>query len=341
MIFWDVVWCNIALYVFGLYQVFENILENVSSLFKIQVWAREPCIDLTGKVALVTGANRGIGKHIAKELATRGCHVLLACRNTVEAAKIAQEIIPGQSSIVNLDLSTFESVLTCSRQLKDREIDFIVCNAGIMALPDCNRTKDGFEMQMQVNCLSHLLFVHSLLQQGSVRNSSDSRIVFLSSFASYGSSISTFEDLMAGLTCKNVGYHPKLQYGNSKLLAVLIASDLQDAIQSDYSSNATIFSINPGVVDTDLARNFCRNEFPSWIKPCTDFVLDTLFHLTLRRPERAARGLLRALTMPPDDVAGRYLSIRPSGRVVAKSSLAFTRHFKTERIFKKLVRKIE
>lgn len=341
MLFWDIIRCNLALYILGIYQVLENIIENLTSLFYCHPWQKRNNPDLAGKVALVTGANRGIGKQVAIELAQCGCHVILACRNRVEALQVStQDMCPGQSSIVDVDLSRFDSVLACAQQLKGRDIDFVVCNAGIMAPRDFIRTVDGYELQMHVNCLSSILLVHTLLRQGSIRKSSGSRIAFLSSFASSGASIFSYQDVLESLTCKRMPYHPKVQYANSKLLNILIASDLHESIQTLYSNVATVFSINPGVVDTELARNFCRNEFPNWIRYYTDAVLNILFDLTLRRPKNAARGLVHALIMSPDDVGGRYISIRPSGRVVAKASVRST-IFKEEGIFRQLIRKIE
>jgi NAD(P)-dependent dehydrogenase (short-subunit alcohol dehydrogenase family) len=336
----DIIRCNLALYFLGIYQVLENIVENLSGLLQLYPWQKRKCPDLNGTVALVTGANRGIGKCIAIELAECGCHVILACRNSDEALNISQGMDSGASSIVDIDLSRFDSVLRCAQKLKGRKIDFVVCNAGIMAPPDCARTIDGYEMQTQVNSLSHVLLVHALLRQGSIRNSTDSRIVFFSSFASYGASIFSSQDILAGLTCRDVSYHPKVQYANTKLLNILVALDLQNAIKNIYSTTATIFSMNPGVVDTELARNFCRNEFPNWIRPCTDCVLNALFHLTLRRPQNVARGLLQALRMSPDDIGGRYISIRPSGRVLAKTP-AKRAILTGERIFQEFVRKID
>lgn len=346
MLFWDIIRCNIVLYISGLYQVLENVVENLSGLFQLHPWQRRKYHDLSGTVALVTGANRGIGKYVAIELAKCGCHVILACRNRDEALHVStQDIEPdsGQSSIVHIDLSRFDSVLKCAKQLMGRKIDFVVCNAGIMAPPECIRTVDGYEMQMQVNCLSHVLLVHTLLRQGSIRNSTDSRIVFVSSFASYGASIFKLQDLIAALTCKDVSYHPKLQYANSKMLDILIAADLQQCIQDTYSTSATVFSMNPGVVDTQLARNFCRNEFPNCIRQYTNAVLNILFHLTLRRPQNAAKGLLEALIMSSDVVGGKYISVRPSGHVVATTPL--DRPILTDncrwRIFQQIVRKID
>jgi len=341
MLFWDIIRCNLALYILGIYQVLENIIENLTSLFHCHPWQKRKIPNLAGKVALVTGANRGIGKQIAIELTQCGCHVILACRNRVEALQVStQDICLGQSSIVDVDLSRFDSVSACAQQLKGHNIDYVVCNAGIMAPRDFIRTVDGYELQMQVNCLSSILLVHTLLRQGSIHNSSGSRIAFLSSFASSGASIISFQDVIESLTCKSIPYHPKVQYANTKLLDIMVASDLQKSIQTLYSNTATVFAINPGVVDTELARNFCRNEFPGWMRNYTDAVLNLLFDLTLRRPKNAARGLLEALIMSTDDIGGRYVSIRPFGRVMAKASVR-SAIFNEEGIFRQLIRKIE
>lgn len=307
-----------ALYILGIYQVLQNIVENVAALFQRQQQRGKK--DLIGKVALVTGASRGIGKHIALELIQRGCYVILACRNRVDAAgMVAHEMSCGLATIVDIDLCSFKSVLACIRQLESKTIDYVICNAGIMAPSRHELTYDGFEMQMQVNCLSHILLVHSLLCHGNMRNSSSSRIMFVSSFAHIGSSLSSSQDMVNSLTCAS-GYSPKLQYANTKLLDILAASSLHKRMLLDYSMASSSCSINPGVVDTDLARHFCRNEFPFWIRWLTDIILDFMFFMALRRPQSAARGIVKALTMPAAVTGGKYLTIGPLGYVNCSSS---------------------
>lgn len=329
----EIIRCNVALYTLGLSQVVENVVENVASvLFKSTNRPESRHCHLKGKNIIITGANRGIGKHIAIELAQCGCHVILACRNTREAENmLARETDPEISRLMrveHIDLASFESVLACARRLHDIGVilDGIICNAGIMAPPSYGQSEDGYEMQMQVNCISHMLLVHTLLCQGSMHDSIDSRIVFCSSFAYAGASMTTWDDVMQGLTCSRSPYNPKIQYANTKLLDILAAANLQDTIQAEYGIMATCCSVNPGVVDTELARTFCRGEFPSWMRPLTDTLLDLLFHVTLRRPERAARGIIQTLTVPSESVAGKYVTIGPLGGITATPSSMQVRH---------------
>ena len=107
---------------------------------------------LTGKTVIITGANTGIGKETALDLAKRGARVILACRDLARANKAAEEIRKqsgnGNVIVESLDLASFESIHSFSDKINAQEerIDILINNAGIMACPQW-KTKDGFEMQ--------------------------------------------------------------------------------------------------------------------------------------------------------------------------------------------------
>lgn len=140
--------------------------------------------DLTGKVAVITGANSGIGFETARSLALHGCEIYFACRSegtTAEAvARIRAEkpTAADRCHFVSLDLASLRSVVECARQikLKTTHIDMLILNAGVFALPH-TLTEDGLETTFQVSHLSH--FYLTLLLEDCLNHTS--RVVILSS----------------------------------------------------------------------------------------------------------------------------------------------------------------
>lgn len=140
--------------------------------------------DLNRQVALLTGANTGIGFETARSLAKHGCSVILACRNLTSAEEAVKRIKSEKAAAgekceaVHLDLCSLNSVLECANYVKSKysKIDMLILNAGVFGLPYC-RTVDGFETTFQVNHLSQFyltLLLKPLLKTGS-------RVVILSS----------------------------------------------------------------------------------------------------------------------------------------------------------------
>ena len=123
-------------------------------------WTEADIPDLTGKTAVVTGANGGLGLETARALAAKGAHVVMAARNQDKAAGAADDIragVPEASlELVELDLSSQSSVREAAARILERHgrIDILVNNAGVMGIPE-RRTEDGFEMQLATNHLGH------------------------------------------------------------------------------------------------------------------------------------------------------------------------------------------
>ena len=131
-------------------------------------WSTKNIPDLHGKVAVVTGANGGLGLASAKALAGHGAHVVMAVRNQAKAAKAHAEILADHPQaapeIVELDLGSLASVKTAAGAIaaKHDHIDILMCNAGVMAMPQ-GTTEDGFDTQMGINVLGHWALLSYLL----------------------------------------------------------------------------------------------------------------------------------------------------------------------------------
>ncbi|HEU5084170.1 MAG TPA: SDR family NAD(P)-dependent oxidoreductase, partial [Acidimicrobiales bacterium] len=131
-------------------------------------WTEADIPDLSGRVAVVTGANGGLGLETARALAAHGAHVVMAARDQAKAAAAEQDIrrqVPDASlEIVPLDLGDQASVTQAASTTVDRHphVDILVNNAGVMAMPE-GRTVDGFEVQLGVNHLGHWTLTAGLL----------------------------------------------------------------------------------------------------------------------------------------------------------------------------------
>src|SRR3954468_21606437 len=118
-------------------------------------WTTADIPDQTGRIAVITGANTGLGYETAAALAAHGAHVVLAVRN-VEKGKQAAARIGGDVSVVELDLTSLAAVRTAADELKSRfdHLDLLINNAGVMTTPK-STTADGFELQFGTNHLGH------------------------------------------------------------------------------------------------------------------------------------------------------------------------------------------
>jgi NAD(P)-dependent dehydrogenase (short-subunit alcohol dehydrogenase family) len=184
-------------------------------------WTAADIPDQSGKTAVVTGANSGLGLITARELARVGADVVLACRNTAKgeeaAAAILQEV-PGAGLVVRaLDLADLASVHAFAEAQRS-PVDLLVNNAGVMGIPR-SHTKDGFEMQFGTNHLGHFALTGLLL--GKLLETTEPRVVTLSSTAHKMGRIN-FDDLQGERR-----YFRWSAYGQSKLANLLFAFELQ------------------------------------------------------------------------------------------------------------------
>lgn len=207
-------------------------------------------VRLDGKTVLITGANTGIGKETALDMAQRGARVILACRDMTRACMAADDIRQksGNGNVVvkKLDLSSLQSVRDLAKDIQENEehLDILINNAGIMMCPKW-MTKDGFEMQFGVNHLGHFLLTNCLLDL--LKKSTPSRIIIVSSLAHEKGQIH-FDDINL-----DKDYTPDKSYRQSKLANVLFGRELAARLQG---TGVTVCSLHPGVIRTELGRHF-------------------------------------------------------------------------------------
>ncbi|PNJ01880.1 RDH13 isoform 9 [Pongo abelii] len=184
---------------------------------------------IPGKTVIVTGANTGIGKQTALELARRGGNIILACRD-MEKCEAAAKDIRGETlnhhvNARHLDLASLQSIREFAAKIIEEEerVDILINNAGVMRCPHWI-TEDGFEMQFGVNHLGHFLLTNLLLDK--LKASAPSRIINLSSLAHVAGHID-FDDL----NWQTRKYNTKAAYCQSKLAIVLFTKELSRRLQ--------------------------------------------------------------------------------------------------------------
>jgi NAD(P)-dependent dehydrogenase (short-subunit alcohol dehydrogenase family) len=208
-------------------------------------WTTADVPDLTGRTAVVTGGNTGLGFEVARVLAERGAQVTIACRN-LDKAQIAADSIPN-ATIVSLDLASLDSVRAAAAALSTEydKLDLLVNNAGVMMTPYLG-TKDGFELQLGINHLGPFAFTGLLLDR--LLAAPAARIVTVSSLV-HRRGIINFNDLSSALH-----YDRTAAYGRSKLANLLFAYELQRRLAA---SGATAMSLaaHPGYARTGLTQH--------------------------------------------------------------------------------------
>ncbi len=211
-------------------------------------WTTEQIPDQTGRTALVTGANSGLGLVCARELARAGASVVLACRSAERGAAaveaISQAVPEAQLELAALDLGSLASVEAFAEQFRSTHdgFDLLLNNAGVMA-PPRRLTADGFELQLGTNLLGHFALTGRLL--GALEGRADARVVTLSSNAHRMGRID-FEDLQSERR-----YSRWRAYGQSKLADLLFALELDRRLRAAGSSVKSL-AAHPGYAATNL-----------------------------------------------------------------------------------------
>ena len=204
-------------------------------------WTAGDIPDQTGRTAVVTGGNTGLGFEAAKALARRGATVVLASRDTAKADRAAQRI-GGDISCVRLDLASLASVRDAAAQLRSRitRIDLLVNNAGVM-MKGGARTEDGFELQFGTNHLGHFALTGLLLDL--MTGAPGSRVVTVSSPVYVGGRYPQRKRLI-----------PMGAYSDSKLANLLFALELQRRLAAAGAETGSL-AASPGYAETELLRH--------------------------------------------------------------------------------------
>jgi len=205
-------------------------------------------IDLSGKTALITGCNSGLGYETMRVLAMRGAHVIGAAR-TIEKARDACKSVEGSTTPIVCELSDFSSAAACAEAVRamGMPLDILICNAGIMALPELQQV-GGIERHFVVNHLGHFVLTNGLLQQ--LKSAPQGRVVVVGSMGHRWAPAGgiQFDDLSG----ESWEYDPNAAYGHSKLANGLFSIELARRLQN---TAATSNSIHPGIINTNLGRH--------------------------------------------------------------------------------------
>jgi NAD(P)-dependent dehydrogenase (short-subunit alcohol dehydrogenase family) len=249
-------------------------------------------IDLSGKIAVVTGCNSGLGLETMRVLAMRGAHVLGTGR-TLEKAQAACESIDGQATPVVLELSDLQSCVDAAitiREMTDK-VDILVANAGLIS-GDELKVINGMEQTLAINHLGHFVFINRILDQ--VIASPQGRIVMVGSGASY-SSVPEMGIDMNNLDGSK-GYKSMEFYGQSKLANSLFALKLADELKD---TSVTVNSIGPGFVKTNIGRN---------TDGLMGFAINTMGKFVAKTTEEGAAVICYVATNPElDQVSGYFI----------------------------------
>jgi NAD(P)-dependent dehydrogenase (short-subunit alcohol dehydrogenase family) len=255
-------------------------------------WTAAEIPDQTGRTAVITGANTGLGYETAAALAARGAHVVLAVRN-LDKGKAAADLItrryPGaEITLQELDLTSLASVRDAAEQLRTAHdgIDLLINNAGVMWTPK-STTKDGFELQFGTNHLGHFALTGLLLDR--ILPVAGSRVVTVSSLGHRILADIHFDDLQWDRS-----YNRVAAYGQSKLANLLFTYELQRRLAHHGTTIAA--AVHPGGSNTELARNL-----PAPLASVFNLVVP----LISQSAEMGALPTLRAAT-DPKVLGGQY-----------------------------------
>jgi len=219
-----------------------------------------------GKIAIVTGANNGLGYETALGLAKKDVEVILACRNLQKAeeakSKIVNEYPKAQIKCMEIDVSSLREVREFANQFQRQytKLDLLINNAGIMMSP-YKVTEDGFENQLATNYIGHFALTGLLLPL--LTGTPSSRIVTLSSL-SYKWAEIQFDDLHA-----KKGYSRRKAYGQSKRACLMFAFELQRRLSRAGYDTLSV-AAHPGLSKTNLDQ-----YFPSLIRPLGSLFLQS------------------------------------------------------------------
>jgi NAD(P)-dependent dehydrogenase (short-subunit alcohol dehydrogenase family) len=251
-----------------------------------------PEVRLDGRTCLVTGANSGLGKAVAIRLASRGAHVIMACRSGIPAAGEDVRAASGSDEVemIQVDLSDFDSITAFCDELRDRNVtlDAAVFNAGVVPATS-RRSKHGLELMFAVNFLAKFVVLNRLLHDGVIPNAvygnnsraeDPPRVIFVSS-ETHRTSIpidfDTFGEPVEYGVSDGVKY-----YGLSKLHLTTYFQELSRRLNpggNGDNPDVCVHALCPGAINSNMAR-----EAPAWLKP----ILKPVMALFFQSPEKAS-----------------------------------------------------
>jgi NAD(P)-dependent dehydrogenase (short-subunit alcohol dehydrogenase family) len=258
-------------------------------------------VRLDGKTALVTGANSGLGKAVATDLARRGAHVLLACRSGIPDAGIEIARDSGSQAIEMLpvDLADLASVARLTDELARRgqTLDLTICNAGLMPRKP-QSTQQGYCVTFGVHYLANHLLLRRLLASGVIPNdvfahngrssANIPRIVFVSSETHRSADGLSFDDRL-GKPTQFGANDAILHYASSKLAMLTFASELMRRLTTTRGPSVAVHGLCPGPIASRMAR-----DAPAFLAP----IVDASMRLLFQAPEKAALPVTYLATAP-------------------------------------------
>ncbi|MEW6472142.1 MAG: oxidoreductase [Actinomycetota bacterium] len=254
-------------------------------------WSTKDIPDLSGRVAVVTGANRGLGREVTRYLAGHGARVIMACRDEAAGEAAASALraagMTGALEVRSLGLASLASVEKFAAELgAEPRLDLLANNAGLMAV-DRGLTADGFETHMGVNHLGHFALTARLLPQ--LLATAGSRIVTMSSM---GARLGRVD--LGDLLWERRPYDRWQAYFQSKLANLLFTLELDRRLRRAGAATAAL-AAHPGGSRTSLGRNG-----RSWTNR-----LVPLWHPFIQSASRGALPFVRAAT-DPEANSGEY-----------------------------------
>jgi len=272
----------------------------------MKTWTEADIPDQSGRTALVTGANSGLGLQTSVALAAKGARVLIACRNPERGQQALSTVAAAASTppeLVPLDLADLASVHAAVArvgELTGGALHILINNAGVMAVPKAH-TRDGFELQFGTNHLGHAALTWLLMP--ALRRGTDARVVTLSSLAASGGRVD-FDDP----NFDHRRYNPATAYAQSKIANQIFALELDRRLRAAGEDVISV-AAHPGYTATNLTANMSKAQGNVVVRAVMDRVTALGDLLIAQSVRTGALPSLIAATAP-DVNGGDYIAPR-------------------------------